>query len=59
VNKSEGTCEVPQNVWVQEIQKRYASELGLLVREEGTVESVVVKRISNNSMWEEGEALLK
>jgi len=49
---------VPQNVWVQEIQRRYDSELGLLVSEESTVESVV-KRISNNSMWEEGEALLK
>jgi len=46
-------------VWVQEIQKRYDSELGLLVSEEGTVESVVVQEISNNSMWEEGEALLK
>lgn len=45
-------------MWVQEIQKRYASEIGLLVREEGTVESVV-QEISNNSMWEEGEALLK
>ena len=50
---------MPQHVWVQENQRRYASEIGLLVREERTVESVVVQDISNNSMWEEGEALLK
>ena len=50
---------MPQHVWVQENQRRYTSEIGLLVREERTVESVVLQEISNNSMWEEGEALLK
>ena len=49
-NKSEGTCMVPQHVWLQEIQRRYDSDLGVLVKEESMVQSVVPQEISNNSM---------
>lgn len=48
-NKSEGTCEVPQNLWAQEIQCLYDGDLGV-VREGSSESSVVVHAISNDSM---------
>jgi hypothetical protein len=49
---------VPQHSWLQEILSRYDSDIGVM-REDSPESSLVVQVISNDSMREEEEVLLK